>query len=53
MLVIAVMIEGQNALTGSRWQKIVWLVEDLGFVRLFRSDHFTNAEPPALDSLEL
>jgi F420-dependent oxidoreductase-like protein len=29
------------------------LVEDLGFVGLFRSDHFTNSNPPDLDSLEL
>ena len=53
MLEIAVMIEGQNGLTWTRWQKIVQLVEGLGFVGLFRSDHFTNSNPPALDSLEL
>ena len=53
MLEIAIMIEGQNGLTWPRWQAIVPLVEDLGFVGLYRSDHFTNARPPDLPSLEL
>jgi F420-dependent oxidoreductase-like protein len=53
MLEIAIMIEGQNGLDWPRWQKIVRLVEELGFVGLYRSDHFTNASPPDLDSLEL
>jgi F420-dependent oxidoreductase-like protein len=53
MLEIALMIEGQNGLTWPHWQRIVRLAEDLGFVGLFRSDHFTNASPPDLDSLEL
>lgn len=53
MLEIAIMIEGQNGLTWSRWQNIVKLVEELGFVGLYRSDHFTNAKPPDQDSLEL
>lgn len=53
MLEIAVMIEGQNGLTWPRWQKIARLVEDLGFVGLFRSDHFTNSQPPDIESLEL
>src|ERR1041384_8142122 len=53
MLEIAIMIEGQNGLTWSRWQKIVRLVEDLGFVGLYRSDHFTNSNLPDKDSLEL
>lgn len=53
MLEIALMIEGQNGLTWSHWQKIVRMAEDLGFVGLFRSDHFTNSSPPDLDSLEL
>jgi F420-dependent oxidoreductase-like protein len=50
---IAIMIEGQNGLTWPRWQKIARLVEDLGFVGLFRSDHFTNMNPPDLESLEM
>src|SRR5919108_5432708 len=53
MLEIAVMIEGQNGLTWPRWQKIVRLGEDLGFAGLFRSDHFTNSNPPDIESLEL
>ncbi len=53
MLELAVMIEGQNGLTWPRWQEIVRLVEDMGFVGLFRSDHFTNSNEPDMDSLEL
>jgi F420-dependent oxidoreductase-like protein len=53
MLEIAIMIEGQNGLTWSRWQKVARLVEEAGFVGLFRSDHFTNSNPPDLESLEL
>jgi F420-dependent oxidoreductase-like protein len=53
MLEIAIMIEGQNGLTWSRWQKIVCLVEELGFVGLYRSDHFTNSNATDLESLEL
>lgn len=53
MLEIGIMIEGQNGLTWSRWQKIARLVEDAGFAGLFRSDHFTNSNPPDMDSLEL
>jgi F420-dependent oxidoreductase-like protein len=47
------MLEGQNGLNWPRFQRIARAVEDLGFVGLFRSDHFTNAEPPDIDSLEL
>lgn len=50
---IAIMIEGQNGLTWTRWQSIVRLVEELGFVGLYRSDHFTNSNEPELESLEL
>jgi F420-dependent oxidoreductase-like protein len=50
---IAIMVEGQNGLNWTRWQKLARAVEDLGFAGLYRSDHFTNAEPPNLDSLEL
>lgn len=53
MLEVAVMLEGQNGLNWTRWQKIVRLVEELGFVGLYRSDHFTNMNPPNKDSLEL
>lgn len=47
------MIEGQHGLTWPRWQRVVAAVEELGFAGLYRSDHFTNAGPPDLDSLEL
>lgn len=50
---ISIMIEGQNGLNWKNWQQIVRLVEDLGFYGLYRSDHFTNRNPPDLDSLEL
>jgi F420-dependent oxidoreductase-like protein len=53
MLEIAIMIEGQNGLTWPRWQNIVRAVEHLGFAGLYRSDHFTNANPPDQESLEL
>lgn len=47
------MIEGQNGLNWVRWRRIVSAVEALGFAGLFRSDHFTHAQPPELDSLDL
>ncbi len=50
---IAIMLEGQNGLNWPRFQRIALAVEDLGFAGLFRSDHFTNAESPDMDSLEL
>lgn len=53
MLEIAIMIEGQNGLNWERWQNIARLVEDAGFAGLYRSDHFTNMNPPDKDSLEL
>ena len=53
MLEVAIMIEGQNGLNWPRWQRIAQAVEDLGFAGLYRSDHYTNANPPDLDSLEL
>lgn len=53
MIEIAIMVEGQNGLNWPRWQHMASAVGDLGFAGLYRSDHFTNAEPPDLDSLEL
>jgi len=50
---IAIMVEGQNGLTWPRWQRLAYAVEELGFSGLYRSDHFTNAKPPDMDSLEL
>lgn len=53
MLEKAIMIEGQNGLNWERWMRISRFVEDAGFAGLYRSDHFTNANTPDLDSLEL
>lgn len=50
---IAIMVEGQNGLNWPRWQRLAQTVEELGFAGLYRSDHFTNANPPDRDSLEL
>jgi len=47
------MVEGQNGLNWERWQRLATAVEESGFVGLYRSDHYTNANPPDLDSLEL
>lgn len=53
MIEVAVMLEGQIGLNWPRFQRIARAVEDLGFVGLYRSDHYTNANPPDKDSLEL
>ncbi len=53
MIEVALMLEGQNGLTWPRWQRIAEAAEALGFVGLYRSDHYTNANPPDRDSLEL
>ena len=53
MIEVGIMIEGQDGLTWERWQRVVRAVEELGFVGLYRSDHYTNANPPDKASLEL
>ncbi|MCA9924323.1 MAG: TIGR03560 family F420-dependent LLM class oxidoreductase, partial [Anaerolineales bacterium] len=53
MIEVAIMIEGQMGLTWSRWQRMARAVEDLGFAGLYRSDHYTNSNPPDRESLEL
>lgn len=53
MVEIALMLEGQNGLTWDRWMAMADAAERLGFVGLYRSDHFTNASPPDVESLEL
>ena len=53
MIELAIMLEGQDGLTWARWQRIATAVEDLGFAGLYRSDHYTNANPPDKASLEL
>jgi F420-dependent oxidoreductase-like protein len=52
MIEVAIMIEGQNGLNWKRWQRIAQVVEACGYKGLYRSDHYTNANPPDLDSLE-
>jgi F420-dependent oxidoreductase-like protein len=52
MIEVAIMIEGQNGLNWERWKRIAAVVEACGYIGLYRSDHFTNANPPDLDSLE-
>ncbi|GCF06971.1 LLM class F420-dependent oxidoreductase [Dictyobacter arantiisoli] len=47
------MIEGQNGLNWPYWKRLAAEVDQLGFAGLFRSDHFTNPNPPDLDSLEM
>ena len=50
---LSIMLEGQNGLNWEHWKNWVSLADDLGFYGLYRSDHFTNANPPDKDSLEL
>ena len=52
MTELAIMIEGQDGLTWARWRRLAEAVEDLGFVGLYRSDHFTNGQAPDKASLE-
>ena len=52
MTEIAIMTEGQYGLTWDRWSRIALHIEELGFVGLYRSDHFTNPNPPDQASLE-
>ena len=52
MIEVAIMIEGQNGLNWKRWQRIVEVVEACGYKGLYRSDHYTNANPPDQDALE-
>src|SRR5512136_383848 len=52
MIEVAIMIEGQNGLNWQRWKRIAKVVESNGYKGLYRSDHYTNANPPDMDSLE-
>ncbi len=49
---IGLMIEGQNGLTWDRWSRILQTAENKGFKHVFRSDHYTDASGPYLESLE-
>ncbi len=53
MVQIGIMIEGQHDLNWARWKRLLQAAEDFGYQCVFRSDHFTNANPPDYDSLEL
>ena len=53
MTQIGLMIEGQDGLNWTRWQRILQAAEDLGFAFVFRSDHYANSSGPEKDSLEL
>ena len=53
MIEVGIMIEAQNGVYWPQWQRLAKAAEDLGFVGLWRSDHFTNTEPPDKASLEL
>jgi F420-dependent oxidoreductase-like protein len=53
VLEVAIMIEGQDGIDWTRWQRLARAAEDLGYAGLFRSDHFTNPSGPNKDALEL
>jgi alkanesulfonate monooxygenase SsuD/methylene tetrahydromethanopterin reductase-like flavin-dependent oxidoreductase (luciferase family) len=50
---VAITVEGQRGLTWDKWKAFAPAVEDFGFSGLYRSDHFVDADPPDLPSLEL
>ncbi len=52
MTQIGLMVEGQLGLNWARWQRILQTAEDFGYQCVFRSDHFTDRNPPDEDSLE-
>ncbi len=53
MAQIGIMLEGQSGLTWERWARLLQAAEDWGFQCVFRSDHFTDPNPPDQESLEL
>lgn len=50
---ISLVVEAQQGLTWGRWAPLVEAVDALGFTGLYRSDHFTDPQPPDEDALEL
>ena len=50
---LSIAMEGMCGLTWPKWKQLVSATEQLGFAGLFRTDHFTSANPPDLDALEL
>lgn len=53
MISLSLQIKGHRGLTWPLWQRLVEQAEAFGFAGLFRSDHFTGAQPPDKASLEL
>jgi F420-dependent oxidoreductase-like protein len=53
VLEVAIMFEGQYGIDWPRWKRLTRAVEDLGYVGLYRSDHFTEPTGPYMDALEL
>lgn len=52
MTSIGLMIEGQSGLNWESWRRILTTAEQLGYQSVFRSDHFTDPQPPDQASLE-
>lgn len=52
MVAIGLMIEGQQGLNWDSWRRILTNAEQLGYQCVFRSDHFTDPNPPDQSSLE-
>lgn len=50
---ISLMIEAQAGVYWSQWEQLARAAEDLGFVGLYRSDHFAHGSPPTAAALEL
>lgn len=50
---VSITVEGQRGLTWDKWKVFAPTVEDFGFSGLYRSDHFIDATPPDLPSLEM
>ena len=50
---IGLMVESQMGLNWERWDRILTLVERVGYQGVFLSDHFVDPEPPDRDALEL
>lgn len=50
---IGLMLEGQNGLNWDNWKRILQTAENCNYQCVFRSDHFTNAQGPVMDALEL
>ena len=52
MTAIGLMFEGQMGLNWDRWRRLLEAADTLGYQCVFRSDHFTEPQPPDQDLLE-